>query len=208
MKKRTLKKNRHELLLSLLEENPLLTDEELANKLQVSVQTIRLDRLALGLPELKERAMRLASQALNSPNPASQEVVGELLFSEPGSEAISRLVTDESMKLSRYNIVRGHFIFAQANSLAVATAEAADAITASAKVDFVSPVLPGETLIARARVERKDGKKSWVKVQTKAEQRVVFRGQFLVIGLDDPESFNQSLHKLKQQRQTLFDSVE
>ena len=157
MKKRTLKKNRHELLLNLLEENPLLTDEELANKLQVSVQTIRLDRLALGLPELKERAMRLASQALNGPNPASQEVVGELLFSEPGSEALSRLVTDESMKLSRYNMVRGHFIFAQATSLAVATAEATDAIAASAMVDFVAPVRPGETLIARAgRTE--DGK--------------------------------------------------
>lgn len=195
-KERTLKKNRHEVLLILLDENPLLTDEELANKLQVSIQTVRLDRLTLGLPELKERAMRLASQALNGLNPASLEVVGELLLSEPGSEALSRLVTDESMKLSRYNMVRGHFIFAQANSLAVATTEAADAVTASAKVDFVSPVVPGETLIARAKVERKEGKKSWVEVRTKVEQREVFRGQFLVIELEDPEFFNKFLTEL------------
>lgn len=49
------KQERQKALLQLVEENPLLTDEELARRLGVSVQTIRLDRMALGLPPLKER---------------------------------------------------------------------------------------------------------------------------------------------------------
>ena len=39
---------RHERLQHILQNNPFLTDEQLAKTLKVSVQTIRLDRVALG----------------------------------------------------------------------------------------------------------------------------------------------------------------
>lgn len=190
-RQRSLRKDRHEALLTLLEENPLLTDEELANKLKVSIQTIRLDRLTLGLPEQKERARRLAFRAISGAStPASLEVVGELLLCEPGVEGLSRLQTDEGMRLARYNVVRGHFIFAQANSLAVAVVEASHALTASAKVDFLSPVIPGEVLLARAKVVNQGIKKSWVRVTTRAKEREVFRGEFLIVRPERPESLN------------------
>lgn len=47
---RVKKKERQQLLLQQVKEKPFLTDEELAQKLGVSVQTIRLDRLELGIP--------------------------------------------------------------------------------------------------------------------------------------------------------------
>ena len=69
--KRLTKKARHQTLLNKLEANPLLTDEQLAKELGVSIQTIRLDRLALGLPEMKERAKNIATRALGGEiNPA------------------------------------------------------------------------------------------------------------------------------------------
>ena len=48
------KEIRHKALQEKLNEQPYLTDGELAERFGVSVPTIRLDRLALGIPELRE----------------------------------------------------------------------------------------------------------------------------------------------------------
>lgn len=49
------KKVRQQRLEAALIKNPFLTDAHLAEQFEVSIQTIRLDRLALGIPELRER---------------------------------------------------------------------------------------------------------------------------------------------------------
>ena len=43
------------LLQQTIKSTPFITDEELAGKFGVSIQTIRLDRLELSIPELRER---------------------------------------------------------------------------------------------------------------------------------------------------------
>ena len=58
--KRLAKPKRQEKLIDLIKKEPFLTDEDLAGKFQVSIQTIRLDRLELGLPELRERIKNVA----------------------------------------------------------------------------------------------------------------------------------------------------
>lgn len=182
---RSKKQERQKALLQLVEENPLLTDEELARRLGVSVQTIRLDRMALGLPPLKERSQRLASRFIGGEEtPAGREVVGELLYCEPGVGGLSRLETRREMRLSRYDVVRGHYLFAQANSLAVGVVKAAHALTASAKVDFLRPVHSGSVLLARARIVKQEARKYWVQVVTTVEGEKVFQGEFLVVGLE------------------------
>lgn len=47
----------------MLQRNPFLTDEQLAKNLAVSIQTIRLDRLSLNIPELRERTRQMAENA-------------------------------------------------------------------------------------------------------------------------------------------------
>ncbi|NLM37189.1 MAG: transcription factor FapR [Firmicutes bacterium] len=186
MGKRLTKEVRHQTLLSKLEENPLLTDEQLAKELGVSIQTIRLDRLALGLPEMKERAKNLASRALGGENyPASLEVVGELIYCEPGVGGLSRMAAEPGMSLTRYNVIRGHYLFAQANSLAVAVADAPHALTGSAKVEFPNPAKVGEILTARARVLERRGRRFMVEVVTRVESKEVFQGRFLILALDE-----------------------
>ena len=49
------KRERQKLLLDTIENDPFLNDEELADKFDVSIQTIRLDRMELKIPELRER---------------------------------------------------------------------------------------------------------------------------------------------------------
>ena len=47
------KRDRQQMLRDKIRENPFLSDEELARAFDVSIQTIRLDRLAMGIPELR-----------------------------------------------------------------------------------------------------------------------------------------------------------
>ena len=54
------KKVRQQRLEAALIKNPFLTDAHLAEQFEVSIQTIRLDRLALGIPELRERTRHMA----------------------------------------------------------------------------------------------------------------------------------------------------
>ena len=53
------KKVRQQRLEAALIKNPFLTDAHLAEQFEVSIQTIRLDRLALGIPELRERTRHM-----------------------------------------------------------------------------------------------------------------------------------------------------
>lgn len=58
----SVKKERQSVLLEKLSQDPFLTDEELAEIFKVSVPTIRLDRLELGIPELRERIRNVAKK--------------------------------------------------------------------------------------------------------------------------------------------------
>ena len=61
---RTGRDERHELLKKRIEENPFINDEELAEEFSVSIATIRLDRMALGIPELRIRIKQRAVAAV------------------------------------------------------------------------------------------------------------------------------------------------
>jgi DeoR/GlpR family transcriptional regulator of sugar metabolism len=51
---------RQRQLARYLERDPFLTDVDLSKILRVSIQTIRLDRLDLKIPELRERLKNVA----------------------------------------------------------------------------------------------------------------------------------------------------
>jgi acyl-coenzyme A thioesterase PaaI-like protein len=151
MARRQSKRNRQEQLIELVKERPFLTDEELAQRFGVSVQTIRLDRLELSIPEMRERVKVLAESAYGQLKAMSgRELVGQLLDMELGKRGSSLLETAEEMGFSKTKVVRGHHIFAQANSLAVALADAPVVLTASAEIQFRRPVYVGETIFCQA----------------------------------------------------------
>ncbi|MBC7336118.1 MAG: transcription factor FapR, partial [Clostridia bacterium] len=145
---------RQQRLGAVLQENPFATDEELARLFGVSVQTVRLDRLALGIPELRERVRAVARQAYGQVRSLSEtELIGELVHLELGKTAISVMEITPAMVLERSKIARGHYLFAQANSLAVAVIDAALVLTGSARVRYRRPVYVGEKVIAKAVVK-------------------------------------------------------
>lgn len=181
-------RHRRLLLQEKLRENPFLTDEELARALAVSVQTIRLDRMALGIPELRQRTREVAQRTLGTVRAlASQEIVGDLVDIGLGQSGVSILETGPEMAFCRTGIVRGHFIFAQAESLALALVDAPVALTGLANLKFKRPVGVGEKLLAHAQVLRGKGKSLVVQVVTRSRGEQVFRAKFVVFPLS-PEN--------------------
>lgn len=195
------KSERQARLQAMLGDDPLLTDEMLASRLGVSVQTIRLDRLELGIPEMRARARILAERArrqVKSLGPA--EVAGELVHLELGQRAISIMETTREMGFKRTGIVRGHHLFAQGNSLAVAVIDADVALTGSARLRFHEPVRVGDRVVAKAEVQQVKENKSLVTVTSRVDGRLVFSAQIIVFSLDQGRVAQREEGRKKSER--------
>nr|WP_106784134.1 transcription factor FapR [Lysinibacillus timonensis] len=176
------KKERQKLLLKTIEENPFITDEQLASHFEVSVQTIRLDRMELSIPELRERIKDVASKNYENEVKALplDEVIGEIVDIELDERAISIFDVKEEDVFQRNGIARGHHLFAQANSLAVAVINDELALTVRANVVFVKPVRAGDRVITKAIVNNKNIEKNrtYIDVISTVNNTVVFKGEF------------------------------
>ena len=177
------KRQRQQQLVREIEENPFITDVELTRKLKVSIQTIRLDRLELGIPELRERLKLMAERTYDPVQSLPlHEVIGDVIDLQLDRSGISIFEIREEHVFSRNQIARGHFIFAQANSLAVAVINDEVALTASADIRFVRSVHLGEKCIAKAYVKSSSSSKGKAKVEvfTYVNDELVFQGHFLI----------------------------
>lgn len=177
------KKERQQQSLHIIAGNPFVTDRELTRQLKVSIQTIRLDRMELGIPELRERMKQMAEHSYDQVRSLpADEVIGDIVDLQLDKSGISIFEIREDHVFSRNGIARGHYVFAQANSLAVAVINDEIALTASADIRFVRMVLLGEKCIAKAQVRSLAGRggKAEVDVFTYVGEELVFQGHFIV----------------------------
>jgi len=175
------KKQRHEKLIEVIEKNPFITDEELTEKLVVSIQTIRLDRIALGIPELRTRIKDVARKNYEKVKTITKaEIIGELIDIELNDRAISIIETDTSMIFKKSQIVKGQYIFAMAESLALAVIDAPVAITGIANIKYKIPVKAGEKLVAKAKVTTIKDTEYYVHVFINVRDQQVFRSKFIM----------------------------
>lgn len=182
--KQTIKKQRQQQLVKDLQVNPFFTDDELAEKYHVSIQTIRLDRLALGIPEVRKRIKSVAEEAYTGLRSMEErELVGQLVDIKLGEYAISMLEVKEDM-VSEYGHVRGHLLFAQADSLALAVIDSDIVLTGSSRVRFKRPVLLGERVFAKAVVKTRRGRSFLVSTYLRVEEEIVFKGHFIMFAQD------------------------
>lgn len=176
------KKLRQEALIESIKENPFVTDEELAMEFGVSVQTIRLDRLELSIPELRERIKHVAVKTFEDEVKSLpiDEVIGEIIDIELDERAISIFDVKPEHVFQRNQIARGHHLFAQANSLAVAVMNDELALTVKSELQFLKPVKAGQRVVAKAQVVDRNPEKNraFVKVVSSVEQMTVFIGTF------------------------------
>ena len=182
------KRERQGRLLEKLKEDTFMTDEDIAAYLDVSIPTVRLDRLELGIPELRQRIRDVASQNQGKVRSLkTEEIVGELIELQLGISAISVLDTTDDMVFSQSLIVRGHYIYAMAESLAIAVIDADVALVGVANIKYKRPVHAGSRLVAKATVrENREGGRHIVWVFITSRQVEMFRGKFILaaIGAD------------------------
>ena len=176
------KKERQQLLLEMIEVNPFVTDEQLALEFNVSVQTIRLDRMELSIPELRERIKGVATQNYSNKLKALpiDEVIGEIIDIELDERAISIFDVKKEHVFQRNGIARGHHLFAQANSLAVAVIDDDFALTVRSSVTFIKPVHAGDRVVTKAIVTKRDEVKNrtYITVNSTVDNELVFVGEF------------------------------
>ena len=178
------KGDRRKVLEEALSRHPFFTDEELAERFKVSVSTIRLDRGELGIPELRERTRAVAQEAYATLKSLDdQELIGKLLELVIGERARSELMIDESMVLAKARVARGHYLFAQANSLAIALVDAPMALTGSVQLKFIRPVQLGEIVVAEGKVLKRKLNKYWVQVSVKVDLEEVLRGDWVLFAI-------------------------
>ena len=178
------KRIRQSLLIDYVKSKPFFTDEELAKLLNVSIQTIRLDRLELGIPELRERIKQLAEDTQKKVKSiSSNEICGELLELELGKSGISLINITEDMVFKKSKVAKSEYMFAQANSLALALIDAPMAVTGVANVKYKAPAHIGDKLVAKAELKHKRGNKFFVWVKIKNVTEEVFRAKFILVSL-------------------------
>ena len=116
-----------------------------------------------------------------------QEIVGELIEIELGKSGISILTPTEDMVFEKTKIVRGHYIYAQAESLAIAVIDAKVALIGVANIKYKTPIYLSDKLVAKAEVVRQRGNKYFVWVKTKVNYQEAFRGKFILVSMDDEQ---------------------
>ena len=176
------KKDRQQLLLAKIEDNPFVTDDQLAAEFNVSVQTIRLDRMELAIPELRERIKGVAAKNYSNKLKSLpiDEVIGEIIDIELDERAISIFDVKNEHVFQRNGIARGHHLFAQANSLAVAVINDVFALTVRSTITFIKPVHAGDRVVTKAVVTTRNEEKNrtYIKVTSTVDNELVFVGEF------------------------------
>ncbi len=159
-----------------------MTDEVIAEFLDVSIPTVRLDRLELGIPELRQRIRDVASQSRGKVRSLkADEIIGELIELHLGESGISVLDTTDDMVFSQSRVVRGHYIYSMAESLAIAVIDADVALVGVANIKYKLPVYAGNRLVAKATVRAtREGGRHIVWVFISCRQVEMFRGKFIL----------------------------
>lgn len=179
------RKKRCEEIIDYLEQNPLATDKTLSEKFNVSINTIRLDRARLGIKEFKERLKEKAKDATSGVTSInSHEILGDVISFELGVKAISILETKSYMAFENSGVVKGQYIYALAETLAISLIPMKVALVGVANIKYFSKIMEGDIVHAFAEVKRKidKGFVVWVRILDEKET-IKFKGKFILKGI-------------------------
>jgi len=182
------KDKRREAFLEMIRNDPFQTDGEIAEALNVSVPTVRLDRAVLSIPELRERVRKLAESSVDKVRSLdSGEIIGQIVELKLNNTGVSIFETSGEMAFEKTGVVRGHFIYALAETLAIALINEDTALVGVANIKYAVPVFAGNTLVARCELRdvKVIGEKRyfvWVRIYVKKTE--VFRGKFILVPMD------------------------
>ncbi len=179
---------RHEIKKAI-NENPFITDSELCELFNVSIQTIRLDRTQLNIPELRKRIKSVAKQNYEYiKGLEANEVIGDLIQVKPNYSAQSIIEITEEYVFQKTRIARGHILFAQANSLCVALIHNYTVLTQESNLKFIEKVKLHDNVRAEATVINRTNRHYDIKVESFVKDTRVFTGIFKMFYISEDEN--------------------
>lgn len=113
----------------------------------------------------------------------NQECFGIPVYLEEGASRVE-LHTVGSMAVDDTGLVHGGYIFGLADYAAMIAVNHPNVVLGSSEVKFLKPVRSGETVIATATAEDRQGKKQIVAVSVTRKEEIVFSGSFTCFVLD------------------------
>lgn len=179
------RKKRNAEMLKYIKNNPLATDAILAKHFEVSINTIRLDRSRLGIKELRDRLKEKVKTSMKQVTSISQtEFFGDLINFVPGLSASSRLEAKEYMTFENIDIVKGQYIYAFAETLAISLIPTKAALVGVANIKYIEKIYARQVIYATAEVKRKTNTGYIVWVHIKDDKNVLkFKGKFILKGI-------------------------
>lgn len=112
-----------------------------------------------------------------------QALCGKPLFIEDGESQVTFTAMPE-MAADKSGLVHGGFVFGLADYAAMLAVNHPNVVLGAADVKFLNPVQVGDTLAARASVQKVDGKKQMVDVVISQRDKKVFTGRFTCFVLE------------------------
>jgi uncharacterized protein (TIGR00369 family) len=94
------------------------------------------------------------------------------------------LVTTGEMGVDDFGLVHGGFVFGLADYAAMIAVNHPNVALGGANVRFLKPVRVGDTLMAEARMVKKEGRKQEVGVRVARDGENVFEGSFVCFSLE------------------------
>jgi uncharacterized protein (TIGR00369 family) len=123
---------------------------------------------------------KLECHAQNTHLSISEDLVGKVERIESGRFAQVSLTVDSRMRVDEKGLVHGGFTFGLADYSAMVAVNDPFVVLVSSQVRFLKPVIVGETLTARARVDETEGKKRRVRCEVFNQgHEKVLEGEFL-----------------------------
>jgi uncharacterized protein (TIGR00369 family) len=111
-----------------------------------------------------------------------RRLCGEPLELGQGTARVALTAVPE-MAADERGLVHGGFVFGLADYAAMLAVNHPHVVLAGAEVRFLKPVVVGEKLVAEARVEEGNGRKSRVRVEVLRDGEAVMSGDFRCVTL-------------------------
>src|SRR5699024_8929232 len=111
----------------------------------------------------------------------------EIIDIELNDYALSLFIVEDGHVFQKNKIARGHYLFAQANSLCVAVIDEPLALTKSADIEFTRASKLGDKVISKAVGEKMDGNTAKINVKIRVEPETVLKGRFEMYYTDETD---------------------
>lgn len=107
---------------------------------------------------------------------ANRRLLGRPIEIKDGVEAVVELRASEEMAVDERGLVHGGFTFGLADYAAMLAVNHPHVVLAASETRFLAPVKVGDVMVARAEVEREEGRRREVAVEVSVDGRRVLTG--------------------------------